>query len=106
MIVWQGLGFLAVLIPVIFLVAADLIFGKGFLDAQTYGNETVALVSAIIVWFVGTKLNNVPGKVLIDPETNQEVILKNKHTIFWVPMQWFSLILGGAAFFIFIKHFS
>lgn len=106
MIVWQGLGFLAVLIPVVFLVAANIIFGKDFLSAQSYGLEAVVLVSAIAVWFIGTKLNNAPGKILLDPETNQEVVLKKKHTIFWVPMQWFALILGALALLMFFKDFS
>lgn len=90
MIVWQGLGFLAVLIPALLLVLLGMIEKT---MPVPHGNEIVTLLSAIAVWFIGKYLNSMPGKVLIDPETNQKVELKEKHTIFWVPMQWFSIIL-------------
>lgn len=104
MIVWQGLGFLAVLIPVIVLLLADALLGKGFM--QEYGNEMAALVSAALVWFIGKKLNDAPGRELVDPKTNEKILLKQRHTIFWVPMQWFAVLLVIASISYFSKHFS
>jgi len=80
MIVWQGLGFLAVLIPMILI---------GLIGDM----EIALLMSAFVVWFAGKKLNSKPGKVLIDPETNEEVEIKNKHTLFWIPMEWFAIVI-------------
>lgn len=102
MIIWQGLGFLAALIPFVLLVLLSL-FDKS--NTFTYGNEIVLAISAIAVWLVGKKLNGTKGKVLIDPETKQEVLLKNKHTMFWIPMEWFGVLLGALALFVFSKHF-
>ncbi|MFW5431719.1 MAG: hypothetical protein ACKE5M_00555 [Methylophilaceae bacterium] len=100
MIVWQGFGFLAALIPIILLV----LFDMGGTE-MTYGTEAALIISAIVVYLVGRKLNSKPGKVLVDPETNQEVELKNKHTLFWIPMEWFGLVIAAAGCYTFIKHF-
>lgn len=102
MIIWQGFGFLAALIPFVLLVLLSL-FDKS--NTFTYGNELVLAISAIAVWFLGKKLNGTKGKVLIDPETKQEVLLKDKHTMFWIPMEWYGLVLGALAVFVLSKHF-
>lgn len=102
MIIWQGFGFLAALIPFVLLVLLSL-FDKS--HTFTYGNELVLAVSAIAVWLVGKKLNGAKGKILIDPETKQEVLLKDKHTMFWIPMEWYGLVLGALAVFVLSKHF-
>ena len=102
MIIWQGFGFLAALIPFVLLVLLSL-FDKS--NTFTYGNEFVLAISAIAVWFLGKKLNGAKGKVLIDPETKQEVLLKDKHTMFWKPMEWYGLVLGALATFVLSKHF-
>ncbi len=102
MIIWQGFGFLAALIPFVLLVLLSLLDKS---NTFTYGNELVLVVSAIAVWLVGKKLNGAKGKVLIDPEIKQEVLLKNKHTLFWIPMEWYGLLLGALAVFVFSKHF-
>jgi hypothetical protein len=98
MIIWQGYGFLGALIPVVLL----LVFDKT--RSMAYETEIAILLSALCVWFAGKKLNTAPGKRLIDPETNQDVILKNKHTIFWMPLEWFSFVLIAMVVYMFIKE--
>lgn len=102
MIVWQGLGFLVVLIPIIFLVLIGATAGT---TQMTYGIETALILSAISIWLLGKKLNGGPGKVLIDPETNEEVVFKSKHTLFWIPMEWFAIAIAIASIFLFSTHF-
>ena len=53
MIIWQGFGFLAVLIPVILVALLGRIDN---LNSMTYGTETALGISAIAVWFAGKKL--------------------------------------------------
>lgn len=91
MIVWQGFGFLVVLIPIVFL---GVIGATTATHHMTYSIEVALILSAITLWFLGKKLNGAPGKVLIDPETNEEVVFKNKHTFFWIPMEWFAIVLA------------
>lgn len=103
MIVWQGFWFLAALIPIILIGLIGAV-DKG--HSMTYGFELALIISAIAVWFVGKKLNGKQGKVLIDPETNEKVELKNKHTLFWIPMEWFSIVIAAFAIFGITMHFS
>ena len=91
MIIWQGFGFLAVLIPIV--VAIIFVFitpsNAEVTDAML---SAIFVVSAIVTWFTGKKLNSKPGKVLIDSETQEKVELKNKHTLFWIPMEWIAIL--------------
>lgn len=98
MIVWQGLGFLAALIPVILIVIMD-----KAAPSMVHGTAVALVISAIIVWLVGTKLNGGEGKVLVDPETEQEVVLKKDHTLFWIPMQWIGVAIGALGVYTYIK---
>jgi hypothetical protein len=48
----------------------------------------------VTVWFIGIRFNRpVDG---YHPRTGERVIYKNRHTLFWVPMQYYAFI--GAAF--------
>lgn len=105
MIVWTRLGFIALLIPMaIFLLIGEV--DKS--HPMAYKNEIGFVISAIAVWFTGKKLNSATSakKVMIDPETNKEVVLNNKHTIFFVPMEWFALFLAAGAIYHLSKHFT
>lgn len=101
MIIWQGFGFLVAIIPFSLLLIFSLMgIDKNF----KFADEITLLASAIVVWFVGRKLNSKPAKVLMDPQTNQEVILKNKHTMFWIPMEYYAILFAiGAAGILFNK---
>jgi hypothetical protein len=96
MIVWQGFGFLAALIPIIFIGVIGAIDET---HTMTYGFEMALILSAVAVWFVGKKLNSKQGKILIDPETNAPVEIKNKHTLFWIPMEWFAVVIAAFAIY-------
>jgi len=93
---WQGLGFLGVVIPVAVALLTnfllDAIFGHGFYSSHNYSILIAMTVSALIVWFVGEKLNNSEqDRILIDQETGEKVILKNKHTFFFISLKWWAL---------------
>lgn len=103
MIVWQGLGFLAALIPAALLVVLGVLNKSSSL---THGVELALLASAVLVWFIGRRLNSGPDRVLVDPMTNEEVRLKRKHTLFWVPMEWIAIPLAAAALYVLAKTFA
>lgn len=59
-------------------------------------------MAAIVNWFVGVRLNNRPGRELIGTKTGQRVVLRRRNTLFFVPMQFWSvplLVLGSASLF-------
>ncbi|MBG7619509.1 hypothetical protein I5R65_08525 [Herbaspirillum sp. AP02] len=101
LIIWQGLGFLAILIPVVISALAqatsDSIFEHGFYTAHPMMQMVALLIAAAAVWVLGARLNNQPGQILVDPKTGQQIEFKKKHTLFWIPMQWFSTVIAAIA---------
>lgn len=95
MIVWQGAGILAIVIPAVLggiaQEAVDAHFGSGYAKLHMWQNAVAWTVGAAIVWMLGTSLERRPGKKLVDPSTNEQIELKEKHTMFWVPMQYWSI---------------
>ncbi len=95
MIIWSDWGMLSA-----FIAAAGL-FGSVLLDPTLarVGIPTptvVILVWAIAIgfnWWLGTRLNNRPGRELLDPRTGQTMILRSRHTLFWIPMQYYSVLM-------------
>jgi hypothetical protein len=94
-IVWQGWGFLSILIPILCtLPFAGLHHGVGLGIGLVLG--------AAINAYVGHRLNNRPGKTYIDKSTGAEVIVRKANTLFFVPMQYVSVlwfVLGILALF-------
>lgn len=94
MIVWQGLGFLVVVFAILAFIgvqyALDAIFGTGFYAETAWAKVLAGVLAAILIGVVGYKLNNKEGKIVIDPDTNQEIRLVKKHTLFWIPMQYWA----------------
>lgn len=77
MIIWTGWGILAFII---------LAFGA------TY-NAIGLFIAAILIFLIGRTLNNKESdKILIDPYTGEQYLIKNRHTLFWINMEWWSAI--------------
>jgi hypothetical protein len=106
MVIWKGWGILALLIPAVFIAGGDVLLQE-ILGAQ-YDSPVVKalllLVSAAAVWVAGRKLNGVPVKKLIDPETGKTVAFKTVHSIFWIPMEWYAVLWVIAAVVVYMKE--
>ena len=100
-LVWQGLGFVVPLIPIVFILLGqfllDAVMGPGFYHSHGWSMAFMLLLSGVAVWMLGTRLNNKPGRELIDPQTQETVILRKRHTLFWIPFQYFGIIIGVLA---------
>lgn len=104
MIIWQGFGFLVVVLILTTVLGVkylvDAALGTDFYTQTAWPKILAGLLAAVQIWFLGGKLNNKPDKTLIDPETQQAVRLVSKHTLFWIPMQYWAPICVVAAFYI------
>lgn len=107
MIIWKGWGILAVVIllacSVVVELLSDAILGAGFYKSSVFAMPFAFLIAAAAVYMLGMKLNNMPGKILIDPETNQEVELKSTHSMFWIPMQYWGFVFAALAVVVFLS---
>lgn len=107
MIIWQGKGVLGVVIPFIFLVVGqiglDATMGEGYYSSHSWAPAACLALSAVVIWVLGRELNKRPVRELVDPKTQQKVILKEKHTMFWMPLQYFAWLVLVFASYMYFK---
>ena len=92
-IIWSGWGVLTILFAI-----AGAGLGGALHEIIPALSDHVAitiglLAAAALNWWAGIRLNNRPGRELVDPTTGGRVILMRRHTLFWVPMQYYSALL-------------
>ena len=91
MVIWSGRGILIVLI--FFLIG--IIFAP--LVPKDYWNYVFAFasfVTAAFSWFFGDQWNNEEGRVATDNNTGQKLIIRRKHSLFFIKMQYWGIILS------------
>jgi hypothetical protein len=97
MLIWQGFGILGPLICLIVVIAVQALFGATLGDQYTtthaWTTAVALLLAAVASWFAGVRLNSAPGRELIDPATQERVILRKRHTLFWIPMQYIAVVM-------------
>lgn len=79
-------------------------FGDGFYKASSWPMPVAFLVSAISVFILGFKLNNKPGRIVVDIETNEQIELKTTHSFFWIPMQYWSVIIVCISIWMYLSN--
>jgi len=105
MLIWTRLGFL---VFVFFFAAAclcqlgfDRIYGHGYYSAHKWTIGTAMVIAAGPSWLMGRFLRR-RAKVLIDPQTGQQVFLDgDTHTLFFIRMDLWGpifLVLGTALY--------
>jgi hypothetical protein len=101
MIVWTGAGILVLVVGVLSWAIGSALGGDQY---GIVGGGLGLIVGAIGLRFLGLRLNDpAHARVLIDKQTGQEVKFQRTHTLFWIRMEvWAVLIaLGGVAYIIF-----
>jgi hypothetical protein len=93
MIIWSGSGILVLLIAFLGAVLGVAIEPAVGLP-KNVGLGLGLILAAIANWFVGQSLNS-PSKArtLVDPKTGQKVIFRPRNSLFWIPMQWWSVAM-------------
>ena len=95
MIIWSGWGILSAIIAAAGLLGSVLIdppLARAGIPTPT-GVVLVWVVAAGFNWWLGKRLNGRPGRELADPRTGERVILRSRHTLFWIPMQYYSVLM-------------
>ncbi|GHT96281.1 hypothetical protein FACS1894116_13150 [Betaproteobacteria bacterium] len=94
MIIWRGWGFMVLFIPTVVggVINAFMInvVDSHYLETHAWAQGVSLFIGAIPLWFLGRYLNNRPGQVLIDPDSGEKVQWVKKHTLFFVPMQYYA----------------
>jgi hypothetical protein len=105
MLIWSGWGIAVPVITFAFLLLLDWATGAYFEDTSYYAENgwpkfVAVALAALVVWFLGRYLNADKGRVLVDPATQETVVLKRTHTFFWLRIEYWAplLIVLGIVF--------
>lgn len=91
MIVWTGAGVLVLFIGI---AGYALGYAIGGQEHGALGGGLGTILGAVGIWFAGRALNNpAKARVLVDPQTGQQVVLQKTHTFFWVKMEWWAIVV-------------
>ena len=98
MIIWSRWGFLVAVIAIGCLLASELLVETAFADNDYYQKHgwpkaTALAAAALIIGPLGRYFNRRESKRLLDPETGQEVVVEDKSTFFFIPMEYWAPIL-------------
>jgi len=110
-IIWHGKGFLVAVFVFGFSLIANLIAnsvtGSGvYWDTHKWPFALSLLVSAAICWPLGDYLRKRSNRIVIDKQTGKEFVLnQSQHTLFFIPMHWWSPILLVIAVILFAVEF-
>ena len=94
MIIWSGRGILIVLIFFLTLIACLQLIPNEF---DNYAFVIACYMAGIFSWYFGNKWNQKSTRTFIDEKTGERFAIRNNHTLFWIKMQYWGIILLGFA---------
>ena len=101
MIIWKGYGLLAVLFAILGLIIGGLI-GAAFETDRVWPITVGLLLAAAANHFTAKKLDS-QAKIVIDPETGQQILLKRGDSLFFIPLKYWTYVIAAlAVMFLFV----
>lgn len=94
--IWSRWGILVLVYAFAALLVGTLIgtaISGGYLVSQLVFGVCELIVAAAI-WFTGVRLNRDTDQELVDPKTGRRVVLRRRHTLFWIPMQYWAPVVA------------
>jgi hypothetical protein len=96
-IISRGKGYLVFVIAFFLCLATDLavtlVGGKGYWESHAWPLGCALLASGGLIRVVELQLAKQSGRVLIDEQTGQRVVLPSNHQFFFIPMKWWTVIV-------------
>ncbi len=104
-LVWPGWGILV--LPIVFgtAVAVGALLQWALITLIAVGRPDLAflafsaglLAAAAVNWQIGRRMKSRPGRELLDPKTQERVVLWRLYRLFWIRMEYWSLPVALAA---------
>ena len=108
MIIWRGAGFVGAIVVIVCLLGGqyilDSVMGQGYTSSHKWAASVFILTAAAINWLIGINLEKFPPREWVDPKTQQTVLVKEKHTIFFMSLKYFAMLLAIWAIFLAVKN--
>ena len=91
MIIWSGWGILV--IPVVAISVAAFAIGAESAGLKAVDGMAAGFVAAApLLWLLGRKLNGPDtSRTLVDPESGETVVLRRRHALFFIPVQYWAI---------------
>src|SRR5262245_8816650 len=98
MIIWKGAGFIVAVVAFLMLLLTEISVEALTGDDsyyQKHGWPKLAgfIIAGCLVMLIGKYLNKKEGRVLIDKQTGEEVVVKSEHSLFFINVEYWSYIL-------------
>lgn len=106
MIIWTGFGFVIPLICLVNLLLFEWL--DPYLEIVNSSSNLmfVGLFSTLMLFGANHLLEKyTKSKVLIDPETQEEVVLRSSHSLFFIPVKYWRYIFIVGTVYLIIKYF-
>lgn len=90
---------LFILIGVLYVSFEQAVMGDATPENPGWGLWPVFVVTAVVLWFLGRRMNADSKRIVIDTETGEEIALDRSHSFFFLKMQYWAipmLILAAA----------
>jgi hypothetical protein len=101
MIIWNGAGIMVLIVAVIFWAIGLAVGGD---KHGMLGGGIGLLISSVALWYLGRNMNNpINDRVLIDPKTGQQVVVAERHSLMFIPVEWWSIIVALGAFVLIVN---
>ena len=110
MIIWSGHGYLVAVFVFGASFLMELATESAFNDDNFYQRESwpmaLALtIAGVLCFLIGLKLNSAGERRLVDPETNEEVVVTaGSHSLFFLKMHWWGPILFVIAVIVLVQR--
>ncbi|MDJ0904560.1 MAG: hypothetical protein QNI96_00970 [Woeseiaceae bacterium] len=97
LIVWRGFGWLVPVIVIAALIltqlAVDAVYGQGFYTANAWPKQAAFIAAAVLVGILGVFLNHMKRGLLIDEESGEVVGKAPSHTLFFIPVEYWAIVV-------------
>ena len=97
MIIWQGWGFLAAVVPLVIGLIGEMAVESSVGDSNFYQTSwwpilVACTMGAAVIFVVANRLEEAPAKIVIDKETGKEIRLAKPQTLFFIPLKYWAAI--------------
>jgi hypothetical protein len=95
LVITRGYGLVVAGLVVLAMIAATLVSPAGDPNSVTALMGAFLVPTGIATWFIGKDLNRKATRQLVDPKTGEDVIVRDDHSAFFLPLEWWGPIMAA-----------
>ncbi len=102
LVVWRGFGWLVPVVAFAALIlsqlSVDAVYGDGFYTANAWPKQAALVLAAVFIGLLGFFLNYTKRRILVDEETGEELGKAPAHSLFFIPVEYWAIIVLALLF--------